>query len=272
MRRLLLALLAALLLLPVPGTSAEQELKIKLFKAGKADAFLFRYGDKALLLDAGEADDAEDILTYAREKGVAALELVILTHFDKGHVGGMPEILAHLPVRRVLMPDDAKDSNAANALFQALHDVSIVPEHVMQPLEVRWDGLSLSIWPALAAHSQTMSSDHDDISLVVSVVHGNNRLLFTGDIGSARMEELLSQDISLGHCFLKVPAHGRNADAFPRFLDAVQPEKAVITCSVKNPPSGAVMDELARRGVQVWLTMDGNIALTSDGQRIKIKQ
>lgn len=273
MRKWLWALVAVFLLGVVsPGMAAEADLKIKLFKSGKADAFLFRYGDFTMLLDAGEADDAEDTLAYAREKGVTRLDVVILTHFDQGHIGGMPEILATMPVGRVILPDAHKDSHASRALYQSLMAAGITPEYVTEPLRIAQDGLELIILPATEAYSDPGDDDQDDSSLVVSAIHGENRLLFTGDIRSRRMDELLSGDMDLQHTFLKVPAHGRNEEALPRFLDAVHPRYAVITCSDKNPPAGAVLDALATRGIQVWLTKDGDIALTSDGRNITLKQ
>ena len=50
------------------------------------------------------------------------------------------------------------------------------------------------------------------------------------------------------------------------------PRYAVITCSKKNPPAGAVLAALEQAGARTWLTMDGDIALTSDGQDITFKQ
>ena len=273
MRKWLLAILVVFMICTaLSGQSAGAELKIKLFKAGKADTFLFRYGDYAILLDAGEADDAEDILKYAQEKGVTSLDLVILTHFDQGHIGGMPEILRTLPVKRLILPDAHKDNDASIELYKSLMDAAVVPEYVRQTMEIDMEGLHLSIIPAEKEYSTPDGDDHDDASLVVSVRHGRNTLLFTGDIRSARMEALMANDMDLKHTFLKVPAHGRNEAAFPRFLEAVAPKFAVITCSDKNPPSGAVLDALAANGVQVWLTKDGDIALTSDGQAITFKQ
>lgn len=272
MRKWVTAMLLLFFTVTLGISASAQELKIKLFKAGKADAFLFRMDGRAMLLDAGEADDAEDILAYARAKEVDALDMVIVSHYDKGHIGGLPDILAALPTARVLLPDAYKNNDASRALYKALMKAGIEPEYVRETMDISWQGIIMTIYPAPLDFIIADEGDHDDASLVVSVVHNANKLLFTGDIATPRMEQLLSSGIDLAHAFLKVPAHGRNTDAMPRFLDAVQPKLAVITCSAKNPPSGAVMKALNTRGVQVWLTMDGDIALTSDGQNFRMKQ
>lgn len=273
MRRWFFALVVALLTsMSVRGLSGGNDLAITFFKAGKADAFLFLFGGYSILLDAGEADDAEDILAYAQEMGVTTLDLVILTHFDQGHIGGMPEIIGTLSVGRIILPDTHKDNNASQALYKALMQAGITPEYVHDPITMDHDALSLTLYPAKRTYEQQSDDDHDDASLVASVTHGQNRLLFSGDIRSARMEELVSGETDLRHAFLKVPAHGRAEAAFPRFLDAVSPGYAVITCSDKNPPADAVLDALAARNTQVWLTKDGDITLTSDGQAIMFTQ
>ena len=102
--------------LGLPGLARAQEaalqaLKIKLFKSGKADAFLIRTGNHAVLLDTAEVDDAEDI---HREK--AGFDD---PHpFDKGHGGGAPDILRAVSVNGT-MPDIRNQPPGAGAALAA---------------------------------------------------------------------------------------------------------------------------------------------------------
>lgn len=245
-------------------------LKIKLFKSGKADAFLIRTGSHAVLLDTAEVDDAEDILEYMAEKGVDKLDLMILTHFDKGHAGGAPEILRTVPVDRVLMPDYEKSSPTRDALREALAMSQAEQVYLKEDTAFTLDSVAFEI---ITARQDDYAEDEDnDFSLVTRLTHGDNRLLFAADIMSERIDELLQSGIDLNSDFLQVPDHGRNRDRTEAFLHAVQPRWAVITCSQKNPPAGAVLDILQRIGARIYLTMDGDIALQSDGQAITFKQ
>ena len=114
-----LALLVALLIAAAMPSGAAGEvpgiLRVKCFKNGRADAYLLRTENHAVLIDTGEIDDAANIIAYLGEKGIAALDLVILTHFDKRSIGGAREILGAVEVRQVLMPAYAK-TNALTAL------------------------------------------------------------------------------------------------------------------------------------------------------------
>jgi len=269
--RLLCLVLALLLCLGPSAQAADMgTLKIKLFKSGKADAFLIRTGSYAVLLDTAEVDDAEDILEYMAEKGVDKLDLMILTHFDKGHAGGAPEILRTVPVDRVLMPDYEKSSPTRDALREALAMSQAEQVYLKEDTAFTLDSVAFEI---ITARQDYYAEDEDnDFSLVTRLTHGDNRLLFAADIMSERIDELLQSGIDLNSDFLQVPDHGRNRDRTEAFLQAVRPRWAVITCSQKNPPAGAVLDILQRIGARIYLTMDGDIALQSDGQAITFKQ
>ncbi len=272
-KRLLAGLVALCLGLLMPFSLAEERpgtLKIKLFKSGKADAFLIRTENHAVLLDTAETDDAEDILEYLAEKDVGKLDMLILTHFDKGHAGGAPEILEKVPVDRVIMPAYHSDSKSALALEAALQGSAAVQQRLTQDLAFELDGVRFLV---NTARKDFYQEDPDnDFSLVTRLWHGSNSFLFGADILSERIDELLQSGEPLQSTFLQVPDHGRNRDRTEAFLRAVAPAYAVITCSEKNPPAGAVLELLRQLGTRVYLTMEGDIALTSDGQSITFKQ
>ncbi|MCR5330008.1 MAG: MBL fold metallo-hydrolase, partial [Lachnospiraceae bacterium] len=80
---------------------------ITAFAVGKADAILISSGDANILVDAGEEADAEYILAKLKEKGISRLDLLLVTHFDKDHAGGVPQILENIAVDRIYYPDYA---------------------------------------------------------------------------------------------------------------------------------------------------------------------
>lgn len=265
-----LALLAALLLL-LPGAFAQESsgtLRVRCFKIGKADAFLLRTDNMAVLLDAGELDDGEEILEYLDEKGIDKLDALIISHFDKRSIGGVPQVLGTVSADRILIPDYIKDGNVARLLFSALEGKNA--EKISQEMSFELDGVSFTLYPAKSA-SYT-EDDDNNFSLVVSVRHGDNSLLFAGDIMSQRIEEMLADGQLAPHQVLKMPCHGQNIDGVDKLLDAVDPAIALIQASDKNPPAGALLSDLQARDIRWYATMHGSINLRSDGYAVTVEQ
>ena len=96
MKKLLCMLLLACLALT--GCAAESadaggdELTAVFLDVGKADAILLYNGEMAALIDAGENDDGDAVVEAIRARGIERLDLMIITHFDKDHVGGADKV------------------------------------------------------------------------------------------------------------------------------------------------------------------------------------
>ena len=121
MRKLLIALIALCLLLAgCAGGEAVNELTAVFFNVGKADAILLYNGEMAVLIDAGENGDGKDVAVAIRARGIERLDLLIITHFDKDHVGGADKVLESVPVARVIMPGYAKESKQYTQFMDAL--------------------------------------------------------------------------------------------------------------------------------------------------------
>ena len=105
------------------------------FSIGKADCSLLSFDGVHVLIDTGEEDDGDDIVRELRDLKVEKLDLVILTHFDKDHIGGFPEIADALPIDKVILPDYVRDSDQYRAMEKALsHDSqSCVPFQQKKP-------------------------------------------------------------------------------------------------------------------------------------------
>ena len=81
------------------------------FSVGKADCSLLSFDGYNVLIDTGEEDDGDEILEALHRLEIEKLDLVILTHFDKDHIGGFPEISDGIPIDKVILPDYIRDSD-----------------------------------------------------------------------------------------------------------------------------------------------------------------
>lgn len=98
-----------------------------------------------------------------------------------------------------------------------------------------------------------------------------NRFLYAGDAEEARLEEVINQTEG-EYTLLKVPHHGRLAANSETFFETVNPEYAVITSSDKNTEEEEVVSALEELGTTIYLTREGNIQVSSDGNSIQVVQ
>lgn len=278
MRRLAYILIAAALLVMCAacgGDGAEQaaaDAVVTFFKAGKADAAVIQAEGSVILVDTGLAKNADDLIESLEALGVERIDVLILSHFDKDHVGGAADILRHFDVGAVYQSNYPKDSDEYAAYAAAAEERGIDPLTVSGTETVYLGGLTVEIsGPAQAEYKKDPSNNS---SLIVTAARDGATVLFAGDAEDARLTEYLaSYERGEGHIILKVPYHGHWQDKLPVFAEAVMPSAAVLPCSKSEPEE----DErektealLAGLGADIYRTFEGDITLrlTADGYSI----
>lgn len=279
MKKKLIALLAALGMLTGCGGEAlsttataqslppvTDTLNVYCFQAGKADAFLFWNDAGAILLDSGEQGFGKTILAKLEELGIQQLDYLIITHFDKDHVGGAKKILNSIPVGTVLQSNSPKEGASAYENYvQALADQGIEPLTLRQSMTLTLgDAVFVVNPPAREVYAQDESNNS---SLIVTVLHGAKRLLFCGDAEDLRLAEFLETDPGLCD-FVKLPHHGRWQSTLESLLEKTRPACALITSSQEEPEDAETLALLEQAGAACFLTRSAPVLLTSDGRTL----
>lgn len=283
-RKPAMVFLAALLLFSVlagcgGGKEAEQgsgqaadapELKVTFFNVGKGDAVLLETEEQAMLIDAGYDDTSAVILDYLEAEEIDTLDYLVITHFDKDHVGGADKILEAVEVLEVLEPDYESDSGQTEEYREALQELGITPVRVTDTKELMLEGADCTVYPP---RQKDYEEEDNDFSLVISLRFGEEGFLFAGDCEKERLSELLAESgLNLRHQVLKVPHHGREEKNSDKFLLAVDPEAAVITCSEDDRPDKKILELLDQLGTEVYLTSEGTVTCVTDGSTLSFRQ
>ena len=92
------------------GDGGNPALRVYCFSAGKADAMLLYTDNSAVLIDTGRKGFGKEILAYLEAEGISSLDKMIITHFDKDHVGGAAKLLHNIPIGEVLQSNYPKES------------------------------------------------------------------------------------------------------------------------------------------------------------------
>ena len=270
MRKMILLLSLLFLLACPPGCSrAEAQLTVHFFDVGKADAILLRGENSAVLIDAGTNKAGKDVLARLQDLGVTSLDALIITHFDKDHVGGADAILKALPVARVLEPAYAKDSKQYRQYGEALAAAGITAETLAANTAFELDGLRFEIDVANA--DDYGADEENDFSLVARVTCGARAFLFTGDAENPRLAELLDEG-GLAADVLKVPHHGGWEKLSLPFFQAVGARWGVITSSDEEPEDELTLEALRQAGTEPLLTREGTVIISTDGQTLEVEQ
>lgn len=269
---LCLFLVCMLLLLSGCGSQTLENpgIRITFFDVGKGDAILIETERHCVLVDSGYDDTSEIILDYLAEQGIQRLDYMILTHFDKDHVGGADRILEAVEVSEVLQPDYESDSKQYLEYQETMKEKDMQAQLVVKTERLALDGADFLIYPP---QQEEYEEEDNDFSLVISMTYGSRSFLFAGDCEEKRLEELLGQvEFGLSHDVLKVPHHGREEKNTVEFLSAVSPRIAVFTCPEDMPVKEDISEALGKLGTKIYLTGKGTITCLCDGDTLQVIQ
>lgn len=248
------------------------EMQCDVMKIGKADCIVLAEESYTVLIDCGESDDGTEIIKHLQEMGTDEIDCLIITHFDRDHIGGAADVIDAFPVKRLLEPDyepESPDSEEYLAYRDAISRNQIQAESLNDDLQLNIGGMRMQIYTANAVYDKNIDNNN---SLVVDLTHEGNRFLFTGDIEKQRIQDMLEQK-QINSCdFLKIPHHGRYNSALNDLFEAASPTYAAITCSVKNPPEQETLDALEAVGCIVYSTKDSEVHVRSTKNGVHVDQ
>lgn len=246
-----------------PGSAGE--FTAHFIEAGKADAIVLSSDSGTVVMDCGEKGDGKKVVAYLEEKGITTVDYLIITHYDKDHVGGASKVIKSFDVKSVLAPDYDEESEEMTKYRKALDEKGIAPTLVTEDLSFALGDVEYTVY---APERTDYGEDNDnDFSLVTKAVHHDNVFLFTGDAMEQRLDEIMD----IGQCtLLKLPYHGRKLDNLGDFLEAVKPACAVV-CTSSNEFSGKTQTLLDKSGIPVYATCyNGDITAVSNGKTIEM--
>jgi competence protein ComEC len=203
--------------------------------------------------------------------GITRIDYAIVTHSDRDHIGGFPEIIRNFSVGQVVFGGVPGDNPEFNQLAAMLSERGIPAAIVSAGESFNIEGVTVEVlWPALAARAMS----ENDRSVVIRLVYGSVAALLTGDIERVAETALLESGRDLRADLLKVPHHGSNTSSGDEFLRAVDPASAVISVGERSPfghPHKAVVDRFLGRGIMLYRTGQvGTVSAETGGESFAV--
>lgn len=244
---------------------------------GQGDAAVFetRHGG-VVVVDGGPAHRGWDagrgvVAPYLWSRGHRTIDLVVLTHPEADHAGGLAYLVEQFDVGILAAP--------GGRLPETLEEACLVEGIVVRPIwrgeRLRLEDLNINVLHPTPAWLVSPWRSANDWSVVLKMEAAGGTLLLTGDAGVAVEDELVERSRSrLRASVLKVGHHGSRTSSSQRFLAAVSPSVAIVSAGRHNlfgHPHPDVVSRLAGRRVQLLRTdQDGTITVEIRSRGIEI--
>ena len=235
--------------------------KLKVFlvdvEGGQATLFVTPEGE-SLLIDTGwpgnNGRDADRIVMVARQAGLKKIDYVLLTHYHDDHVGGVPQLVARIPVGTFIDhgPNREVDGGVTQHGYEAYQAVLAkggTKRILARPGEVLpMTGLKVTVISAdggLIAHPLEGSGETNTFcatsekrpadttengrSLGVEITFGKLKLLDLGDLTWDKEVQLMCPANRIGRVDVYIVSHhGWYQSSSPALVDAIHPRVALM--------------------------------------------
>jgi len=250
-----------------------EDFSVHYIDVGKADAIYLHYQDFDMLIDAGVDSTSSQVNKYIRQFGIAQLDLVVATHPDKDHIGGMANIIEDFDIdlfwEPQLNPDIVPDTEAYRGMCEALASQSVQIEKAHAGISYDTDNISIDVLSPMGLYNSTNAS-----SIVLKIKFGGTSFLFMGDAEQENEWELLDTGANISADILKIGHHGSKTSSTEEFLRAVNPQIAIISVGPdkNNLPAEIILNRLEELTIPYYRTdINGNIVIYSDGHDFNIQ-
>ncbi|MCR4306431.1 MAG: MBL fold metallo-hydrolase [Candidatus Yonathbacteria bacterium] len=249
-------------------------LTVAFLDVGQGDAiFIEAPNGNQVLLDGGPNKRVLRELARMMPFYDRSLDVVIASHPDKDHVGGLPAVLARYDVGMAIDPGVEHDTS----VYQEFE--RLVKEHDVERIRARRGQI---IWLDQSVYLEILFPDRDpsgwdtnDASIVARLVYGETSFMLTGD-SPQKMEQYIVglEGEALASDILKLGHHGSKTSTSELFLGFVSPAYAIISAGKDNQyghPHKEVLDLVERFGIPMLATYEtGSIIMRTDGTNISI--
>ena len=209
--------------------------EVSFINVGQGDSILIRlpFNRGNVLIDTGKKSSWLHLESFLQAKGITTLDVVIITHPDEDHNGGLELLQQQFKVKQLVETYQPEI---------VLNDLTI---QLLEPPNV---------------------GDVNERSLVCAFEMNGIQFLLMGDAGITSEKQFIEKYQLSGFDVIKLGHHGSNTSTSASFLTTIQPHLAIISSGVNNRynhPHPEVLQRLEDYNIH-WLNtqQSGDITIT----------
>lgn len=247
---------------------SEKPIEVHFIDVGQGDATLIKCGDKTMLIDAGDNTKGSAMKLYLQKQNISNIDIVIGTHPDADHIGGLDVVIYNFQCGTIILPDIAKDTKTYEDL---IYNINYKNYKITRPVV----GQTYMLGEArvtILGPVKKYGDNANNHSVVVKLDYGDTSFVFSGDAGEEAESDIIGTGLDISADVYKVGHHGSYTSSSLPYLKAIKPTYAVISCGTDNKyghPHTEVLDRLKDMKVTTFRTdLQGDIIAYSDGTNI----
>ena len=245
----------------------DNKLHLVFCDVGQGDAILISYQKTQILIDGGPDNRVLSCLSRHLPFWDRRLEVVILTHPEEDHFGGLVDVIKRYNVNYFVVNSLEKKSTSFEAFYRLVlgRKSSVYSPKAGEKIKIGALEL-LILWP----REKLYVTELNDNSIVLKLAFGHFSALLPGDLSTKFENQLDLTPVEV----LKVAHHGSQYSTSQTFLEKIKPKLAVVSVG-KNKfghPTKETLKRLEDLGIKVLRTdQNGEIEIVSDGKSWYIK-
>ena len=249
---------------------APSYLVVAFLDVGQGDAIYIQAPNgNDMLIDGGRGDGVLRELSSVMGFGNRDLDVVLATHPDADHIGGLIPVFDRFEVTHFLDTGVSTDTVVYKELMKRVdEEATYTTARTGGTIDLGGGVVAEVLFP-----DRTIQGNTNNASVILRLTYGETSILLTGDAGKVIERRLLAQNIQSD--VLKAGHHGSKTSSDPDFVRAVYPEYVVISAEKDNRyghPHQEVLDVFKNTNASVLGTYDeGTIVFVSNGETLWLR-
>ncbi len=240
-------------------------------ETGNSDCIIVKTQESAILIDTALQESYSYIDSKLKSMNIEKLDCLIITHYDKDHVGSAADVIKDYEPDEIYVTYDRPKvySKAHKNFINIVKELKLEPTIIRENTSFQFSDTTLEIIPP-KSDSFTQDASNNS-SLMISLEYGSTSFLMTGDIESERIAEILTDGIG-EYDVLKVPHHGWIEDNTSDLFKAVSPRYSVITNSTGYRKIPSTVAALISCGSYIYSTANGEVTFKCYKNHVAVSQ